>query len=98
MGRRRRWLEQAARSRQRGVIELGRELRDRLAEQLEAALAHAGSAGMPQTQLQQLLGRNVPGERIDAALAQLADSGRARSARVQGTRGRPARRWHAITC
>jgi len=86
-----RWAAQAARSR-RTVADLGNELQDALAEQLYSAL-RASSDGLTRTQLQRLLNRNVPGDRIQAALSQLADSGRARSERVPAARGRPAQRW-----
>ena len=50
---------------------------------------------MTRTQIQRLLSRDVPGERTQAALDQLAESGRMRRPRVK-TGGRPAEHW--ITC
>ena len=91
--RRRRWIEQAARSR-RTVADVSAELRDGLAEQLHGALV-ASPGGMTRTQIQRVLSRNVPGDRIQAALDQLAASGRAHLQRVT-TRGRPAERWIAL--
>jgi len=70
--RRQRWIEQAARSR-RIVANLNIELRDGLAEQLHAALADSPTE-MTRTQIQRLLSRNVPGDRIQSALDQLATS------------------------
>ncbi|MGI8559465.1 MAG: CRISPR-associated endonuclease Cas1 [Solirubrobacteraceae bacterium] len=90
--RRQRWIEQAARSR-RAAADVSAELRDGLAEQLHAALTER-PGGMTRTQIQRLLSRNVPGERIQAALDQLAASGRAQRERVL-TAGRPAERWAA---
>jgi CRISPR-associated endonuclease Cas1 len=88
--RRARWTRQAARSR-RTAQDVSAELRDGLAEQLHAAML-ASPGGMTRTQIQRLLSRNVPGDRIQDALYQLAASGRARYERV-GTGGRPAERW-----
>jgi hypothetical protein len=92
--RRQRWTAQAARSR-RTVAGLADELRDELAEQLWEAIS-AASDGLTATQVQRCLNRNVPGDRIDPALTQLADSGRVRSERVHQARGRPAIRWIAL--
>ena len=71
------------------------ELRDGLAEQLHAALS-ASPGGMTRTQIQRLLSRNVPGDRIQAALDQLAASGRATATTDSKTVGRPAERWVAV--
>ena len=87
-----RWIKQASRSR-RTAADVTGELRDGLAEQLHAAIC-ASPGGMTRTQIQRLLSRNVPGDRIQAALDQLAESGRARRQRV-ATGGRPAERWIA---
>jgi CRISPR-associated endonuclease Cas1 len=88
--RRARWIEQASRSR-RTAADMTGELRDGLAEQLHSAIL-ASPGGMTRTQIQRLLSRNVPGDRIQAALDQLAESGRARRQHV-ATGGRPAERW-----
>ena len=94
--RRQRFIEQASRSR-RTVSDVSAELRDGLAEQLHAALIES-SGGMTRTQIQRLLSRNVPGERIQAALDALHASGRAKRQRQRdGTAGRPAERWIATT-
>ena len=90
--RRERWIEQASRSR-RTAADVSGELRDGLAEQLHATLA-ASPNGTTRTQIQQSLSRNVPGDRIQAALDQLAAAGRARRQRIP-TAGRPAERWVA---
>jgi nitroimidazol reductase NimA-like FMN-containing flavoprotein (pyridoxamine 5'-phosphate oxidase superfamily) len=58
------------------------ELRDSLAEQVHAALIDRPD-GMTRTQIQRLLRGNVPGERMEDALDQLAASGRARRERVR---------------
>jgi len=91
--RRQRWIEQASRSR-RTAAHVGAELRDGLAEQLHAALTERPE-GMTRTQIQRLLSRNVPSERIEVALDQLGASGRAERQRVE-TGGRPAERWLAV--
>ena len=90
--RRQRWIEQTSRSR-RTVANMSGELRDGLAEQLHEALS-ARPGGMTRTQIQQSLSRNVPGDRIQAALDQLGAAGRARRHRTP-TAGRPAERWVA---
>ena len=81
-----RWIAQAARSRKR-PSDLLAELRDSLAEQLHAAILGAEERGMTRTQIQRLLSRNVPGERIQAALDQLAATGRARRTRAVNDHG-----------
>jgi CRISPR-associated endonuclease Cas1 len=91
--RRERWIKQASRSR-RTAADVRAELRDGLAEQLHVALVER-PGGMTRTQIQRLLSRNVPGDRIQAALDALADSGRARRQRIE-TAGRPAERWLAV--
>ena len=91
--RRQRWIDQASRSR-RTVADVSAELRDGLAEQLHVALTES-PGGMTRTQIQRLLSRNVPADRIDAALDQLASSGRAKRQRVN-TCGRPAERWTEV--
>jgi len=91
--RRVRWIRRAARSRLT-ASDVSAELRDSLAEQLHAALIDRPD-GMTRTQIQRLLRGNVPGERMEYALDQLAASGRARRERVW-TGGRPADRWMAI--
>ncbi|MGH7080648.1 MAG: DUF3987 domain-containing protein [Acidimicrobiales bacterium] len=66
---------------------------DPLAEHIHAALA-ASADGLTRTQLRDHFGRNQPTARIDAALACLAQSGRAQRRR-QHTAGRPAEIWAA---
>ena len=90
--RSKRWIEQASRSR-RTTSDVTGDLRDGLAEQLHTAILQS-PAGMTRTQIQRLLTRNVPGERIQAALDALQVSGRAQRQRVR-TAGRPAERWIA---
>lgn len=66
---------------------------DPLAEQIHAALV-ASPHGLTRTQLRDLCHRNLPGHRLDQALATLAAAGRASHQRTT-TAGRPAERWSA---
>jgi hypothetical protein len=66
---------------------------DPFAERLAAAL-DAAPGGLTRTQLRDLLGRNQPGARIEAALTSLAAAGRVRCQR-DPTGGRPAELWIA---
>lgn len=66
---------------------------DPIAAQIQAALATSAD-GLTRTQLRDLFGRNLPGAAIQAALATLGATGRARCHRVT-TAGRPAEIWTA---
>ena len=66
---------------------------DPVAEQIHAALA-ASADGLTRTELRDLFARNLPGARIDAALATLGATGRAQRRRLV-TAGRPAEVWAA---
>ncbi len=68
---------------------------DPIAEQIHAALM-ASPDGLTRTQLRDLFGRNLPGARIETALAALGSSGRAQRHRAI-TAGRPAEVWRAVT-
>lgn len=67
---------------------------DPVAEQIHAALT-ASADGLTRSQLRDLFARNLPGARIDAALAALGQSGRAKRRRLT-TAGRPAEVWAAV--
>ncbi|MGH9152835.1 MAG: DUF3987 domain-containing protein [Acidimicrobiales bacterium] len=67
---------------------------DPLAEQIHAALA-ASAEGLIRTEVRDLFARNLPGARIDAALASLGRSGRAKRRRLP-TAGRPAEVWEVV--
>jgi hypothetical protein len=66
---------------------------DPLGEHIHAALA-ASTDGLTRTQLRDLFSRNQPAARVDAALANLAQAGKAQRHR-QHTAGRPAEIWTA---
>src|SRR5579875_503162 len=66
---------------------------DPLAEQIHDALS-ASPQGLTRTELRDLFGRNLPGGRIEAALATLGAAGRAKRHRA-ATAGRPAEVWTA---
>lgn len=68
---------------------------DPVANQIHAALI-AAPDGLTRTQLRDLFGRNLPGARIDTALATLGTHGRAQRRRL-ATAGRPAEVWIATT-
>jgi hypothetical protein len=67
---------------------------DPLAEQIHAALARSPD-GLTRTQIRDLSQRNLPTERLDQALANLAAAGRAQRQRAL-TAGRPAELWTAV--
>jgi len=67
---------------------------DPVGEQIHAALA-ASADGLTRTQLRDLFARNLPGARIDQALATLGRTGRAQRRRLT-TAGRPAEVWTAV--
>lgn len=66
---------------------------DTLTESIRLALLH-NPQGMTRTEIRDHLGRNRSGAAVDAALAALARSGRARAERLS-TAGRPAVLWSA---
>jgi hypothetical protein len=72
---------------------LGQSTGDPIAEQIHAALIRSPD-GLTRTQIRDLCQRNLPGQRLDQALATLAAAGRANSQRTL-TAGRPAERWTA---
>ena len=65
-----------------------------MAEQIHTALT-ASPAGLTRTELRDLFARNLPGARIDTALATLGRTGRAQRRRLT-TAGRPAEVWAAV--
>lgn len=67
---------------------------DPVGEQIHAALA-ASADGLTRTQVRDLFARNLPGARIDQALATLGRTGRAQRRRLT-TAGRPAEVWTAV--
>jgi hypothetical protein len=64
---------------------------DPIAEQIHAALV-AAPDGLTRTQLRDLFARNLPAARVDTALTNLANNGRAQHRRT-ATAGRPAEIW-----
>jgi hypothetical protein len=70
---------------------LGQATGDPLAEQIHAALARSPD-GLTRTQIRDLCQRNLPAQRIDQALSNLAAAGRAERQRTL-TAGRPAELW-----
>ncbi len=64
---------------------------DPVAEQIHAALG-AAPDGLTRTQLRDLFARNLPAGRVDTALTNLANNGRAQRRRT-ATAGRPAEIW-----
>jgi len=68
---------------------------DPVAEQIHQALA-ASPGGLTRTEMRDLFARNLPGARIDAALATLGRAGRAERHRAP-TAGRPAEVWATAT-
>ncbi|MGH9286526.1 MAG: DUF3987 domain-containing protein, partial [Acidimicrobiales bacterium] len=78
----------------RSVAWATRATADPVAEQIHAALA-ASADGLTRTELRDLFARNLPGARIDAALANLGATGRAQRRRLT-TAGRPAEAWTAL--
>ena len=72
---------------------LGHSTGDPIAEQIHAALLRSPS-GLTRTQIRDLCQRNLPRQRVDQALANLAAAGRATRQRTL-TNGRPAELWTA---
>jgi hypothetical protein len=72
---------------------LGQATGDPLAEQLHAALVRSPD-GLTRTQLRDLCQRNLPAQRLEQALSNLAAQGRAHRQRTS-TAGRPAELWTA---
>jgi hypothetical protein len=72
---------------------LGQATGDPLAEQIHAALVRCPD-GLTRTQIRDLCQRNLPAERLEQALANLAAAGRAQRQRTL-TAGRPAELWTA---
>lgn len=72
----------------------GNALGDPVADDILRALQQAAANGMTRTAIRDLFGRHKSGDRIGAALAQLAVRGRARM-EVRETGGRPVERWFA---
>jgi hypothetical protein len=70
---------------------LGQATGDPLAEQIHAALVRSPD-GLTRTQIRDLCQRNLPAERLEQALANLAAAGRAERQRTL-TAGRPAELW-----
>jgi hypothetical protein len=73
----------------------GERLGDNIGDRLLEALRDSESDGLTRSDMRELLGNRVPGERIDTALALLRELGLARAEREQ-TGGRPAERWYAV--
>jgi hypothetical protein len=73
---------------------LGQTTGDPIAEQIHAALIRSPD-GLTRTQIRDLCQRNLPGQRLDQALANLAAAGRATRQRTL-TAGRPAERWTGL--
>jgi hypothetical protein len=74
---------------------LGHSTGDPIAEQVHTALLRS-PAGLTRTQIRDLCQRNLPSQRLDQALANLAAAGRATRQRTLTT-GRPAELWTATT-
>jgi hypothetical protein len=72
---------------------LGHSTGDPIAEQIHAALLRS-PAGLTRTQIRDLCQRNLPAQRVDQALANLAATSRATRQRTH-TGGRPAELWTA---
>ena len=72
----------------------GEQLGDPMADTLLNALRQS-PAGLTRTEMSKLLGRNVPADRIEAALSPLRGCGLARPDPPQPTGGRPVERWRA---
>jgi hypothetical protein len=73
---------------------LGQATGDPLAEQIHAALTRSPD-GLTRTQIRDLCQRNLPAERVEHALHELAAAGRAQQQRTH-TAGRPAETWTAL--
>jgi hypothetical protein len=74
----------------------GSSLGDRLADDIMRRLVAAGDAGLTRTDISAALGRNVPADRIGAALDLLARRGMAICDRVS-TGGRPIETWRGAS-
>lgn len=74
---------------------LGQTTGDPLAEHIHAALVRSPD-GLTRTQIRDLCQRNLPANRVEQALANLAAAGRAQRQRTI-TGGRPAELWTAAT-
>lgn len=75
----------------------GLSLGDRIADEIMRRLRQAGDAGMTRTEISDALGRNVPTDRISAALDLLRRHGRATCETVRSeTGGRPAEVWSTL--
>ena len=72
---------------------LGHSTGDPIAEQIHTALLRS-PAGLTRTQIRDLCHRNLPSQRVDQALANLAAAGRATHQKTL-TAGRPAELWTA---
>ena len=72
---------------------LGQSTGDPIAEQIHVALLRS-PAGLTRTQIRDLCQRNLPSQRLDQALTNLAAAGRATRQRTR-TGGRPAEIWAA---
>ena len=72
---------------------LGHSTGDPIAEQIHTALLRS-PAGLTRTQIRDLCQRNLPSQRVDQALSNLAAAGRATRQRTL-TGGRPAELWTA---
>jgi hypothetical protein len=66
---------------------------DKLADRLRGLLRSAGKSGLSLTEIQNLTGRNLNSEDLDAALARLSRDGLAVMER-RSTGGRPESRWY----
>jgi Protein of unknown function (DUF3987) len=73
----------------------GATLGDEVADTILRALKNAGRNGISRATIRDLFGGHKSKERTDAALALLAEKGRARVEIQGGTRGRPLEMWFA---
>jgi hypothetical protein len=73
----------------------GDKVGDPVADQTLAATRQAGERGMSQTELHNLFGRNVKGERLNAALQSLVALGLIHPVKEPSAPGRPPTRWVA---
>lgn len=73
----------------------GDRIGDPLVNKVHSALCNAGPSGMSRTQLRDRFGRHRARHEIEAALASLAELGRARRIIQHGTGGRPTEMWVA---
>ena len=77
---------------------VGASLRDRVVEKISLALQRAGDSGLTRTELRDTFHRNVPADRIGAALELLQRKGRAtcESASTGSGVGRPPQVWKFV--